>query len=158
MLFIGWSISWLGCRHLWTRLLPSFFPSPSMIYNLYGCRMANIYILLDSVPSRREGGNDKRCLLFLFSFVTGGKHFPETPSKLPLTSLPELGPLSKPTSKGNWLTMIGLGLHAIMANVATQTKLGICGQERGAIDSYAPWVSNYSTRDRLSDFKPSGLT
>lgn len=44
------------------------------------------YILLDSVPSRKESGRNKRGFLFLFSFIAGGKHFPETSSRLSRTS------------------------------------------------------------------------
>lgn len=144
--FQGWSTGIHGPGYSCHPVLP-----PSVVYHLSGCRMASICILFDNVPSRKEGGSDKRGFLFLFSFVSRGKHFPETTSKLPFTSLPECGPLSNIHQKETDSL-----LCTIMVTIATHTKLGV-GSQRIATGNCTPLVFNYSTRTWLSDLKPSDI-
>lgn len=109
-------------------------------------------------PKQKEGGDNKRGYFFSFPFVSGGKHFPEISHRLPLTSLPELSPLSKPGPKGNGLTMTALRLHVIVVTIATETKLGVGRQGRIETDSYTLLVFYYSSRNWLSDCNPFDLS
>lgn len=107
---------------------------------------------LGQCPKQKAGGDNKRGCFFLFPFVSGGKHFPEISHGLPLPSLPELSPLSKPGPMGNGITTTALRLHVIMVTIATETKLRVNRLGRIETDSYPLLVFDYSVRNWLSDW------